>query len=32
VTTVGVVGLGLVDLAVVITALAELPGAVQGNP
>jgi hypothetical protein len=32
VTTVGVVGLGLLGHAVVIIALAEIPGAVQGNP
>jgi hypothetical protein len=32
VTTVGVIGLGLLGHAVVITALAAPPGAVQGNP
>jgi hypothetical protein len=32
VTTVGVIGLGLLGHAVVITALAELPGAVEGKP
>jgi hypothetical protein len=32
VTTVGVIGLRPLGHAVVITALAELPGAVDGNP
>jgi len=31
VTIVGVVGLGLLGHAVVVTALAELPGAVEGS-